>query len=145
MESRPDLGYVPPGSIMTVRIRRSHPHGGRARGRSAVRLLFLATLVALATAGRADEPPAEQWIRPEGVPARADALLRRLEDTGPDATAEAAVAKIERALPLLALDLAAVITRADDALGRGGAPTELEDLRREVEGMALPPSTWKAA
>jgi hypothetical protein len=37
----------------------------------------------------------KDWLRPEEVPARADALFRRMEAAKPDALAQAAVEEIE--------------------------------------------------
>jgi potassium-dependent mechanosensitive channel len=108
------------------------------------------TLFALLVApgrGPAQPTPSEAapptWIRPEEVPARADELLRRLESARPDAAAEASLAEIDRSLPQLGRDLDAVLERVTDAVERSAALAELEDLRRELTGVATPLADWK--
>ena len=123
--------------------RRSH----RPAPSLALALVVLASLAApgqqLAHAEAADDGPAAvDWIRPEEVPARAEALLRRIEAGRIDATAEADLERIESAMARLAPDLDAVMARAA-ALTRTGSPPELEDVRRELAGVAAPLETWK--
>jgi len=87
--------------------------------------------------------PEPEWIRPEEVPARADALLRRLDAVRPDPSAVSSLELIERSLPALDRDLDAVVDRVRAALARSAPLTDLEDLRRELLGVSAPLAAWK--
>jgi len=87
-------------------------------------------------------PSRPDWIRPEEVPARAEALRRRLERGRPDADRESSLAEIERSLPPLVGQVDAVIQRAKDAAGRGSSAAELEDLGHELADIAAPLADW---
>jgi small-conductance mechanosensitive channel len=77
------------------------------------------------------------------VPAGADALLRRLEDTQPGEEVESSVEEIARSLPQVDGDLNAALERATDAIKRSALPGELEDIRREVLHVTAPLGDWK--
>jgi small-conductance mechanosensitive channel len=123
----------------------SHAGWRRSPRRRAVALTLLASI---AIAGRtpAQTPDAGtpvEWIRPEEIPARADALLRLLDTAGPDAKTESSFAEVERALPDLGRELDAVLARAADSISRSAGPTELEDIGRELMGAAAPLAGWR--
>src|SRR5262245_31891694 len=115
---------------------------GRARP---FMLVVLALLVAPGR-GPARPGPAEEqgpeWIRPEEIPSRADALLRQLEAARPGAAAESSLAAIERSLPRLGRDLDIILQQTSDAVERS-APGELEDAQRELTDVAAPLAGWK--
>ena len=116
------------------------------RARRAVTLALLALLAALASSHAQSTPgddPAAQWIRPEEIPARADAMLRRLEAAEPPGATELALARIEDALPQLSRDLDASLERATGAAERSASLTELEDIRHELAEAAAPLAGWK--
>jgi small-conductance mechanosensitive channel len=122
--------------------------GGRRR-RAAARssIVCLVALLAAPLRGEVEPTPVEtaavDWIRPEEVPARADALVRRLEGVRPEAGLGSWLANVERSLPQLDHDLDAALQSANEAMERSGEPADLEDIRREIIGIAEPLDTWK--
>src|SRR6185369_12987120 len=76
---------------------------------------------------------------------RADILLRRLDEAGPDAKTEASIAAIEAALPAVSHEVEGVLERAAEAMERSASPSELEDLARELLGAATPLAGWRDA
>jgi small-conductance mechanosensitive channel len=91
----------------------------------------------------AAQSAAREWIRPEEVPARADALLRGLERATPPAETRAWLERIETSLPHLGRDLDAVLARAAAAVEQSALPADLEDIQRELTGVAAPLARWK--
>ena len=69
------------------------------------RFVTLLALLLVAGRGHAQPTPGEgaalEWIRPEEVPARADELLRRVDEARPGPAAESSLEKIEKSLPQL--------------------------------------------
>lgn len=121
----------------------------RSRALGLTRLLVL-TVLALPVAAAVvlaqptpTESAAPQWIRPEEIPARAEALLHWLEGAAPNAAAVSSLEEIERSLPRLGSDVDAVLERGTDAVAEAAAPFELEDIRNELMGVAAPFSAWK--
>jgi hypothetical protein len=78
---------------------------------------------------------AVEWIRPEEVPARADALLRRLEAVRPGAAVQAALDRINEGLADMGPNLDAGLDRAGAAMARSTLPGEIEDVQRELKGV----------
>lgn len=72
------------------------------------------------------------WIRPEEVPDRADALLRRLEEVRSDATTMTTLPEIEHRLVEVGADLDALLLRMNTALAQSISLPEIEDRRREI-------------
>jgi len=117
-----------------------------------VAILAIATLPAFALValgqGQAQPTPpaagdaAVAWIRPAEVPARADALRRRLEAAEPDAATRTALDHIERGLAQLSPSLDAGLTQATAALARSTSFLELEDLRSQLAAAAAPLGPW---
>jgi potassium-dependent mechanosensitive channel len=89
------------------------------------------------------EAATNEWIRPEEAPARADELLRRLEAAHPDAAVESSFEKIENSLPQLDRDIDGVLKRVADVIEESAASVDLEDVRRELTGVASPLTEWK--
>lgn len=83
-----------------------------------------------------------EWIRPEEVSARADALRHRVDAARIDAAAVADLNRIEQAVAGLAPDLDRAIGRSM-GVSRAGSPPQLEDIRRELSGLATPLDAWK--
>ena len=110
---------------------------------------FLLALCVVQGPGHAQSEPltgdsaAVEWIRPEEVPDRADALLGRLEAAGPDAAAQAALQQIEAGIAALDPDLDALRNRVTAATSQKASLAAIEDLRREIEGAAAPLRGWK--
>jgi potassium efflux system protein len=110
-------------------------------------------LLALLVAGQGHAqptPPVEDaaaagWIRPDEVPARADALRRQLAAAQPTETAQAALGEIEKDLEQLGPDLDAGIEQATAALARSTPFLELEDLRSQLTAAAAPLDVWEDA
>ena len=86
---------------------------------------------------------AVEWIRPEEVPDRADALLGRLEGARAEAAAQATVQRIEAGITALGPDLDALLQRATAAVAQNAPLPALEDVRRELEDAAAPLNGWK--
>lgn len=108
-------------------------------------LIVLALLVcapAVHAQGGGENAPAE-WIRPEEVPARADALLRQLEEVPPGAASQAALDRIEAGLAEMGPDLDAAIDRARATLARSALPGEIEDVLLELQDAAAPLAGWR--
>jgi len=111
-------------------------------------LILLALLAAPIRGHGQPEPPGGknatvEWIRPEEVPDRADALLRRLEAAQPSTASAASVERMEKLLPQIRRELDAESERATDAIDRSASPADLEDVRREIAGTAAPLETWR--
>jgi small-conductance mechanosensitive channel len=70
-------------------------------------------------------------------------LLRLLDEARPEVGAKASLDEIEEALPDLSRDLEAGLARASDALAKSASPAELEDIRRELLGIAAPLADWE--
>ncbi len=117
------------------------PGSSRWRG-SALRFALLALATGIAVAAHGQEP---EWIRPEAVPGRADALLTELEAATPESATQEKFDEIEKSLGELAPRLDALAARIDVALARSADPVQLEDLRRELAAGAAPLSPWHAA
>jgi potassium efflux system protein len=110
--------------------------------------ILLAVLVVQGQGHAQSEPPGERgaasgWIQPEEVPERADALLRRLDAIGPDTAVRAAVQQIERGISALDPDVDALLERVTAVLARPASLAEIEDIRRELAGVAAPFRGWK--
>jgi len=111
--------------------------------------LFLLALCVVQGPGHAQsEPPtgasaAVGWIRPEEVPDRADALLRRLDVPRPNAAAQATLQQIEAGIAALGPDLDALFEQATAAIVQNASLVAIEDLRREIERAAVPLGGWK--
>src|SRR4029453_18837091 len=73
----------------------------RGRARRKRRLALLACVTAIASAAYGAEQEAE-WIRPEAVSGRADALLTELEAARPESATQEKFDEIERSLGALA-------------------------------------------
>jgi potassium efflux system protein len=93
----------------------------------------------------ATEPAAAEWIRPEAVPGRADALVSQLESAGPESATQEKLEGIEGHLAGLEPKLDALSARIDDAFASSADLAQLEDLRRELAAAAAPLSTWHTA
>jgi hypothetical protein len=91
----------------------------------------------------APSAPATEWIRPEEVPAWADALLRQLEAVRPAPAALAALARAESGLAELAPALDVLLAGAQAALAGPSSLAELEDLRGGLEGTARSLREWQ--
>ncbi len=87
---------------------------------------------------------AVEWIRPEEVPACADALLRRLEAVRSGAAAQAALDRIDEGLAEMGPNLDAALDRASAALARSTLPGEIDDVQRELTGAAAPLAGWQS-
>jgi hypothetical protein len=90
-----------------------------------------------------EESATPKWIRPEEVPARADELLRRVNEARPGPAAESSLAKIEEALPQLNRDLDVSLKDAADAVERLASPNDLQDRQNELTSLAAPLLGWK--
>lgn len=126
------------------RARRGFPHFGGAAGY--VALALFALVVAAERGGAASataDNEAADWVRPEDVPLRVDALLRRLEEAQPGATVEQSLDGIERALPRLGHEIDSLVRRANDAILKNVALSELDDVRRELVRAASPLADWR--
>jgi potassium-dependent mechanosensitive channel len=86
---------------------------------------------------------AVEWIQPGEVPARAEALLSRLDEIRPESANHAALDRIDAGLAKMSPTLDAAIERANAALVRSASPRELEDVRRELAAAAGPLAGWK--
>jgi potassium efflux system protein len=112
-------------------------------------VLILLALGVAAAPGRAQPAPRSEggaatgWIRPEEVPARSDALRRRLDAAQPGPAAQTALEHVESGLRQLGPDLDAPLEQATAALGRRASFLELEDLRRQLTAAASPLGTWE--
>jgi hypothetical protein len=131
-----------------VRVSRKHATGRRRDENMPAHCLILILLAlhvcaepghAQAGAGGA----AVEWIRPEEVPARADALLRRLEAGRSEAPVTAALDRIEKGLADMGPNLDAALDRVSAALTRSALPGELDDVRRGLTGAAAPLAGWQ--
>jgi potassium efflux system protein len=112
-------------------------------------VLILLALGVAAAPGRAQPAPRSEggaatgWIRPEEVPARSDALRRRLDAAQPGPAAQTALEHVESGLRQLGPDLDAPLEQATAALGRRASFLELEDLRRQLTAAASPLGAWE--
>jgi small-conductance mechanosensitive channel len=114
---------------------------------SLVPILF-ALFVVCAQAHAQSEPPdvggaAVDWIRPEDVAGRADALLRRLDAARADAAAAAALQQIEAGIAELGPDLDSLLQRATAAIAQRASLAAIEDVRYELEAAAAPLHAWQ--
>jgi potassium-dependent mechanosensitive channel len=107
------------------------------------RLALLALLFGVAAAANAQERGAEDWIRPEAVPARADALMSELATAAPDAAKRDEFDRIERSLAELTPKLDALRARIDAALAASVPLDKLADLRRELAGAESSLEEWR--
>jgi small-conductance mechanosensitive channel len=87
----------------------------------------------------------QEWIGPEAVPGRADALLSELEAAKPSDAVSDEVAEIERGLGETGARLDALAARIDSGLAGPIELGQIEDLRREVTAGATPLTKWHAA
>jgi potassium efflux system protein len=113
-------------------------------------VLILLVLLPASRQGQAQQQPRAEsraevgWIRPEEVPARADALRRQLDAAQPDAAAQVALERIEKGLAEVGPDLDAGLARATTALARSSSFLDLEDLRYQLTASAAPLDAWEA-
>jgi chromosome segregation ATPase len=107
------------------------------------RLALLALLFGVAAAANAQERGDEDWIRPEAVPARADALMSELATAAPDAAKRDEFDRIERSLAELTPKLDALRARIDAALAASVPLDKLADLRRELAGAESSLEEWR--
>jgi small-conductance mechanosensitive channel len=107
---------------------------------------LFALLIALAAAAQSQEaaaPAAQDWIRPEEVPAQADALLVEIDAASLESSKQAEIEKIERGLAELAPELDALVARTDEALAAAAPLDQVEELAREITAKALPLDQWQ--
>jgi hypothetical protein len=99
--------------------------------------------------GHAQPTPGEgaalDWIRPEEVPARADALLRRLKAARPDAATESSLEKIEKLLPPLSRDLDAGLARAAGAIEPLGERAFSPPVTKSSTARPPVPPSWSTS
>ena len=105
-------------------------------------LLLSALLIGLAVAAHGQEQATAEWIRPEAAPARADELLRRIEAASPTASQREATEKIEKGMADLDPALGSMAARAEEGLATSAPLGVLEDLKRELTGLAEPLDEW---
>jgi potassium efflux system protein len=113
--------------------------------------------LALATAAAAQDPKPEapapaaspaaeaaagEWIRPEAVPGRADALVTRLEAMKATPAAREKLDEIQRGFETLEHELDELAGRVDRELSGTPDLDRLEDLRRELTSGAEPLTAW---
>lgn len=92
----------------------------------------------------ADDQAIDDWIRPEDVADRSDALAPKLEESQPSPATIAMLENIDAALTRLDPDLDAALEQARVALANHTSLLAIRDLRRELEGTAEPFPAWKA-
>jgi potassium efflux system protein len=86
---------------------------------------------------------ADDWIRPEDVADRSDALAPNLDEARPSAATVALLESIDTALTRLDPDLDSALEHARVALSGQASLLAIRDLRRELEGDAEPFAVWK--
>jgi small-conductance mechanosensitive channel len=121
-----------------------------------LRLAILCAPILLATAGAADEASVEgapaataegeataEWIQPEEIPARADALVRRLGTFGVDPSERRLLEQVEAGLAELAPALEPQLAQATALQARSASLADLEEARRLLEGSAAQLGRWQ--
>jgi len=108
-------------------------------------LLLFALAFGVAAAAHGQEQGAEDWIRPEAVPARAEALLSEVEAARRELAKQEEFGKIEGDLTKLAPRLDALLARVGAALAASAPLDELEDLTRELTPEAPSLKGWHEA
>src|SRR5262245_43248204 len=126
-------------------------------------LSLVALLIALAAPALAQEPapapaptaaqpspaaapqaaPTPDWIRPEAVPAQADALLAQVEAGRLDAAKQARVAAIEKSLTDITPRLDQLSARVQTALGDSAQLDKLDEIAREISSAAASLDKWQ--
>ena len=142
MTLRHPLYYSPPVPRRRRLIRSALPRW------ASLLLLLVALLAAGEPIQAQSEPPGEPsaavtWIRPEEVPDRAEALLRRLEAIRSDAATMTTLPEIERRLVEVGTDLDALLVRMNTALAQSISLPAIEDRRREITATAAPLGGWE--
>jgi potassium efflux system protein len=85
---------------------------------------------------------AGEWVRPETVPGRADALVTRLEAMKATPAAREKLDEVQRGFETLDHELDELIARVDRELSGTPDLDRLEDLRRELTSSAEPLTGW---
>lgn len=93
----------------------------------------------------AEAPTATGWIRSEEVPARAEALRRKLEVSLGSPTATADLERIELDLNELSPDLDILLETAAATLARSASFLLLDDLLRQLDDTSAPLTQWATA
>ncbi len=106
-------------------------------------LVLVACVIGMAGAAFAMDGDPE-WIRPEAVPGRADALLTELETAKPSVAQQEKLLGVERSFGELVPRLDALNGRIETALAGDTELEQLEDLRRELVASVSPLTTWHA-
>jgi small-conductance mechanosensitive channel len=107
------------------------------------RIALFALLFGVAAATHAEEHGAEDWIRPEAVPAQADALRSQIAAAAPDPAKRNEVERTEQNLAELAPKLDELRARIDAALEASVPLAKLADLRRELTAGASALEDWQ--
>ena len=87
--------------------------------------------------------PAPDWIRPEAIPAQADALLAQIEAARLDPAKQAHVDEIEKSLAELAPQLDKLSARVQRNIARNAPLDQLDELTRELDSAAAPLDKWQ--
>lgn len=106
------------------------------------RLVSFAVLVWFASVAHAQDEPAADWIRPESIPARADALFDEVEAARPDLVERESLDEIERGAAEAAPRLEALAKQVDTPEA-GVTLSELADLKGELEAAAALIRAWE--
>ena len=107
--------------------------------RRCLTLVPLLAVIASIASGQEQEP---EWIRPEAVPGRADALANELEAMKATPAAREKLDEIQRGFADLEERLDELAARVDAELAGSPDLDQLEDMRRELAGAAAPLSGW---